>query len=91
MSNPAYSPRAGFAVGDLISRLRIFARQTNHEFWPDDISLRDEKVIDVERIHGSRQITDLYQLALAVKHKGKLRHSTRVFPLPFFIPQEPGI
>ena len=71
MSNPAYSPRAGFAVGDLISRLRIFARQTNHEFWPDDISLRNEKIFAVERIHGSRQITDLYLLALAVKHKGK--------------------
>jgi hypothetical protein len=72
MSNPGYSRAAHFAPGDLISRLRTFARQTIHEFWPDDISLRDATVFATERIHGSRQITDLYLLALAAKHHGKL-------------------
>src|SRR5882724_11670326 len=81
MSNPAYSPGAGFNAGDLISRLRIFARQTNHAFWPDDISLRDETVFDVRRIHGSRQITDLYLLALSVRHKGKFATFDRGIPV----------
>ena len=72
MSNPGYSRGARFTPGDLISRLRRFVRQTDHEFWPDDISLRDESVFAAERIHGSRQVTDLYLLALAARHNGRL-------------------
>ncbi len=58
--------------GDLISRLQKFAGQTNHEFWPDDLSIRDDAIFSAERIHSSRHLTDLYLLALAVKHGGKL-------------------
>ena len=72
MSNPGYSQGARFTPGDLISRLRTFATQTNHEFWPDDVSLRDGTLFAAERIHTSRQLTDLYLLALATKHAGKL-------------------
>ena len=72
MSNPGYSQKTRFTPGDLIDRLRKFARQSNHEFWPDKISLRDEKIFVVERIHSSRQLTDLYLLALAVEHHGRL-------------------
>jgi toxin-antitoxin system PIN domain toxin len=42
-----------------------------HEFWPDDISLLDEERVDPTRIHGPRQLTDLYLLALAVRHGGR--------------------
>ena len=72
MSHPGYSKVARFTPGDLISRLRTFAAQTNHEFWPDDVSLRDGKLFPAERIHSSRQLTDLYLLALAAKHAGRL-------------------
>jgi predicted nucleic acid-binding protein len=72
MSHPGYSPGARFTPGDLISRLRTFATQTDHEFWPDDVSLRDGKLFAAERIHSSRQLTDLYLIALASKHAGKL-------------------
>src|SRR5664279_5864734 len=72
MSNPGYSQKTRFTPGDLIDRLRKFARQSNHEFWPDKISLRDEKIFAVERIHSSRQLTDLYLLAMAVEHHGRL-------------------
>ena len=72
MSHPAYSQRVLFAPGDLISRLQTFAAQTDHEFWPDDVSLRDPKTFLSERIHGSRQLTDLYLLALAGRHDGRL-------------------
>src|SRR3989442_1902632 len=72
MSNPAYSPGAHFTPSDLIVRLRTFSNQTDHEFWPDDISLLDESIFVVERIHGTRQLTDLYLLALAARHKGRL-------------------
>lgn len=72
MSHPGYSRQARFTPGDLIDRLRQFAAQTDHEFWPDEISLRDEKIFAADRIHNSRQLTDLYLLALAVAHQGRL-------------------
>ena len=72
MSNPAYSRAATFRPGDLIERLEIFARQSNHEFWPDELSLRDPANFLRSRLHSSRAITDVYLLALAVKHQGFL-------------------
>jgi len=72
MSRPGYSQTAHFASGDLISRLRQLVAQSDHEFWPDKISLRDEKIFDTERIHSSRPLTDIYLLALAVVHHGRL-------------------
>ncbi len=42
-----------------------------HEFWPDDVSLLDSQVADSTRIHGPRQITDVYLLALALRHRGQ--------------------
>jgi len=42
-----------------------------HEFWPDDISLLDKRVADCTRIHGPRQITDVYLIALAVRRGGQ--------------------
>jgi len=72
MAHPGYSKKMHFSPSDLITRLRTFADQTDHEFWPDDISLRDPTVFTAERVHGSRQITDLYLLALAAKYGGRL-------------------
>ena len=40
------------------------------EFWTDDVSLLDPRVADASRIHGPRQLTDLYLLALAVRRDG---------------------
>jgi predicted nucleic acid-binding protein len=76
-----YSRTARFAPGDLIDRLRRFAAQSDHEFWPDEISLRDEKIFAAERLHHSRQLTDLYLLALAVTHQGRLVTFDREIPL----------
>jgi uncharacterized protein len=72
MANPVYSQSVRFTPQDLISRLNSFATQTNHEFWPDNVTLRDVGVFAGDRIHGSSQITDIYLLALAVKHMGRL-------------------
>ena len=72
MSNPGYSRRTHFTPHDLISRLAGFVSQSDHEFWPDDPSLRDPAVFQTGHIHGSRQLTDIYLLALAVRHDGRL-------------------
>ena len=59
-------------VAAIIERLAEAARQPGHRFWPDDISLLDERTADGRRIHGPRKVTDLYLLGLAVKNKGRL-------------------
>lgn len=43
-----------------------------HEFWPCDLSLLDPEVLDRTRLHGARQVTDSYLLALAVSRGGRL-------------------
>jgi toxin-antitoxin system PIN domain toxin len=43
-----------------------------HQFWPCDLSLLDARIVDGSRLHGPRQVTDAYLLALAVAHDGRL-------------------
>jgi toxin-antitoxin system PIN domain toxin len=69
MSHPGYPNTV--PVKAIMERLAEASASTFHEFWPDDVSLLDAKVADSARIHGPRQLTDLYLLALAVRHKGK--------------------
>jgi uncharacterized protein len=70
MSNPAY-PNP-LPVQAVIEHLAEASRQDIHEFWPDEVSLLDSHVVDSTRIHGARQLTDIYLLALAVQHGGRL-------------------
>ncbi|MBS1201225.1 MAG: hypothetical protein H6R27_1903 [Proteobacteria bacterium] len=51
----------------VIERLAEATASAVHEFWPDDVSLLDPHIADATRIHGPRQLTDLYLLALAVR------------------------
>ncbi len=48
-----------------IARLRGAASTKHHEFLPCNLSVLDAGILS-ERIHGSRQVTDIYLLALAV-------------------------
>ncbi|MGO9993170.1 MAG: TA system VapC family ribonuclease toxin [Steroidobacteraceae bacterium] len=70
MSNPDY-PNP-LPVQAVIEHLAEACRQDIHEFWPDRVSLLDSDVVDSNRIHGPRQLTDVYLLALAVQHEGRL-------------------
>jgi toxin-antitoxin system PIN domain toxin len=56
----------------VIQRLATASKTLLHEFWPDDLTLLDASVFDTSRIHSPKQITDVYLLALAVKHRGIL-------------------
>jgi predicted nucleic acid-binding protein len=69
MSHHSY-PNA-LPVQAIVERLGEASANTFHEFWPDDISLLDPQVVDTARVHGPRQITDIYLLALAVRHSGQ--------------------
>ncbi len=68
MSSPGYP--GALPVRAVVERLATASKTSLHEFWPDDISLLEPTLLDPSRIHGPRQITDLYLLALAVKHRG---------------------
>ncbi len=68
MSHPSYPNALSPSV--VIARLAEASASAFHEFWPDDVSLLDQGVTISTRIHGSKQITDLYLLALAVRHHG---------------------
>jgi len=43
--------------------------------------MRDDGTVDFRRVHGHNQITDLYLLALAVKHEGVLATFDQNIPL----------
>lgn len=79
MSNPAY-PNP-LPVSALIERLSEAASHELHEFWPDDASLLDSTVVDPARIHGPRQLTDIYLLALAANRRGRLVTFDKGIPL----------
>ena len=69
MTHAAYPN--GMPVRAVIERLAEATAAPGHEFWPDDISLLDPDIADASRIHGPRQLTDLYLLALAVRRDGR--------------------
>ena len=69
ISQPRYpSPVAPAEAVDLLER----ATSTSlHEFWPCDVSLLDPQTVDRTRVHGPRQVTDAYLLALATARRGR--------------------
>jgi uncharacterized protein len=70
MSQPGYPNPV--PLGDALAMLQRSCAHANHVFWPDDVSLLDAQRLVHGRMHGHRQLTDLYLLALAVAHDGRL-------------------
>jgi len=69
MSQPGYPQPVSTAQA--IALLRDAAVTPYHQFWADDFSVLDCDVLDASRVLGPRQLTDLYLLALAVRHGGR--------------------
>ncbi len=63
------SPGTPAAVAELIAGLRSLP---GHEFWPDDLTLFDNRRIHITRLLDSAQVTDSYLLALARAHGGQM-------------------
>ena len=70
MAHPGY-PNP-LPVAAIVERLAQAAGQPQHAFWPDDATLLDNDAVDASRIHGPGHLTDVYLLALALKHRGRL-------------------
>lgn len=64
-----------------LERLEHATRTEHHAFWPCTVSIVDEERIDRSRIHGPRQLTDAYLLALAVANGGRFVTFDRTVPL----------
>jgi toxin-antitoxin system PIN domain toxin len=62
------SPISPSEAIDLLDRA---CSQPHHVFWPCDTSLLEAGSIDRTRLHGPRQVTDAYLLALATHHEGR--------------------
>ncbi len=59
------------SINEAMERLRRATATPHHTFWADTVSLLDAKAVDQRRVHGSKQITDIYLLSLAVSHGGR--------------------
>ena len=79
MASPGY-PNAR-PVAQVAGRLREATQHASHQFWPEDFSVLDAESVECTRIHGARQLTDAYLLALAVRHGGRLVTFDRHVPL----------
>ena len=72
MAMPSYGRGGGLPMQQVRQRLQQACASLDHAFWPDDVSLRDDTLVDFSRVQGHQQVTDLYLLALAVRHGGRL-------------------
>ena len=79
ISQPRYpSP---VSPSEAVERLRRATNTEYHEFWPCSISLLEDRRINASHVHGPRQVTDVYLLALAVEHGGRFVTFDRAIPL----------
>lgn len=81
LSHPGYSKQLQLPPGEVIRRLDNFLAEQQHRFWEDHLSLRDPAHFAQSRILGSKQLTDIYLLGLAVHHGGRLVTFDRNIPL----------
>lgn len=59
-------------VAEAVVLLGALRAVDGHVFWTDDVSLTAVADIDLERVHGYRQVTDAHLLALAIRNGGTL-------------------
>jgi len=70
LSQPSYpSP---VSTSQAIRLLATAASTRHHEYWGSDVSILDGTIFDHSRIHGPRQLTDVYLIGLAARHGGRL-------------------
>lgn len=65
----------------IAARLGEAANTPWHQFLYDDLSLLEPSRVEWRHLLGSRQVTDVYLLALAVRHGGRLVTFDRAVPI----------
>lgn len=61
-----------FGCGAVAGLLAEWCQACGHRFWTEDVTLLDEKLVDRARLLSPKRTTDIYLLALAVRHGGRL-------------------
>ncbi len=79
LSQPRYPSPVSPATA--IELLALATAGVHHTFWTCDVSVLDPATIDRSRLHGPRQVTDAYLLALAVARGGRFVTFDRSLPL----------
>ncbi|MGH9186480.1 MAG: TA system VapC family ribonuclease toxin [Acidimicrobiales bacterium] len=79
ISQPRYPSPVSPAMA--IERLGRACASEHHDFWRCDVSLLDADAVDGSRLHGPRQVTDAYLLALAAAHGGRFVTFDHTVPL----------
>jgi len=69
-SQPRYTNSA--SVAELLGHLGNATADPSHQCWPDDILLATAGMLNANVVLISGALTDVYLLALAVKHHGRL-------------------
>lgn len=57
---------------EVVGVLALLREMEGHVFWPDTVSLADDRLIDPSALTTPEQVTDTYLLALAVSNGGRL-------------------
>ncbi|WP_420114092.1 TA system VapC family ribonuclease toxin [Pseudactinotalea sp.] len=78
LSQPRY-PLEISAAGAL-ALLQVSCSAPHHEFWPSDVALVDPTAVSPHSLLGPQQVTDIYLLALTVRHGGRLVTFDRTVP-----------
>ena len=88
ISQPRYpSPVSPTEAIDLLSQA---CAEPHHAFWPCDTTLLDASVIDRTHLHGPRQVTDAYLLALATHHEGHFVTFDQAIPITAVVGATPA-
>ncbi len=89
LSNVAY---AGVAEtpASIVARLSAFCATGQHEFWPDEVSLRDRRLFAWTPSATHRQVTDVYLLGLGRHKGGRLATFDRSIPVDAVVGADRG-
>jgi hypothetical protein len=90
LSNAAYGLE-GYRPADLLDMLRRFRSSGHHAFWPDAVSLSDERLFAPRFLTAHRQVTDVYLLGLAAAMKGCLATFDRQIPIKAVVGATPDL
>jgi uncharacterized protein len=90
LGNPTYpnSPGGPALVRQMLTRM---SQHPKHKFWPDNVSLRDKTVFDLDALVSTRHLTDIYLLGVAVSNGGKLVTLDQHIPVSAVVGGKQGI
>jgi uncharacterized protein len=90
LSSPRFR-ETGLAIADIADRLQALKTTGRHAFWPDDVSITDDRIFRPMRMRGHRQVTDVYLAGLAHAKGGHLATLDRSIPVSAIVGARPDL